>query len=151
MFARAHTGTAIERIESGSGGFRPPESSSLSSKRIAMKLPVETKPALWGVAGGAIAMAIVGFTWGGWVTGGKAEASASQRAKDAVVGALAPICVDKFEHAGEVAANSVALKKTESWSQAEFVEKGGWATVPGPANPDQVSAVAKACAALLTA
>lgn len=116
-----------------------------------MNIPVETKPALWGFVGGAIAMAFVGFNWGGWVTGSKAESVASQRAKDAVVVALAPICVDKFQHSGDAAANSVALKKADSWSQGEFVEKGGWATVPGPSNPDQVSAVAKACAALLTA
>lgn len=116
-----------------------------------MKIPVETKPFLWGIAGGALAMAFVGFTWGGWVTGSKAESVASQRATDAVVAALAPICVDKFQHAGDASANSAALKKTDSWSQGEFVEKGGWATVPGPKNPDQVSAVAKACAALLTA
>jgi len=38
-----------------------------------MKLPIETKPALWGAACGAIALAIVGFSWGGWVTGKKAE------------------------------------------------------------------------------
>ena len=116
-----------------------------------MKIPVETKPLLWGIVGGALAMAFVGFTWAGWVTGSKAESTAAQRAKDAVVVALAPICVDKFKHAGDAAANSATLKKTDAWSQAEFVEKGGWATVPGPDNPDQVSAVAKACAALLTA
>ena len=32
-----------------------------------MKIPIETKPALWGVAGGAVALAIVGLTWGGWL------------------------------------------------------------------------------------
>jgi hypothetical protein len=115
-----------------------------------MKLPIETKPALWGIAGGALAMAIVGFTWGGWVTGGKAEAEASKRAETAVVVALAPICADRFRHAGDVVANSAALMKADSWSQGDFVEKGGWATMPGPANPEQLSAVAKACATLLT-
>ena len=116
-----------------------------------MKIPVETKSFLWGSACGALAMAVVGFTWGGWVTGSKAESAASDRATDAVVAALAPICVDKFRHAADAAANAVELKKTDAWSQAEFVEKGGWASVPGPDNPDRVSAVAKACAALLTA
>lgn len=115
-----------------------------------MKLPVETKPALWGIAGGALAMAIVGFTWGGWVTGGKSEAQASQRAETAVVSVLAPICADKFQHAADAPANNAALKKTDAWSQGDFVEKGGWATMPGPSNPEQVSAVAKACATLLT-
>ena len=94
-------------------------------------------------------MAIAGFTWGGWVTGGKAEAAAQQRANTAVVAALAPVCVEKFQHTADVAANLTALKKVDSWSQGEFVEKGGWATLPGSNPPEQVSAVAKACALLL--
>ena len=113
-----------------------------------MKIPIETKPMLWGVAGGAIALAIVGFAWGGWTTGGKAEAAAVQRANDAVVAALAPVCVDKFKRGADVSANLAALKKVDTWSQGDFVEKSGWATLPG-SNPDQVSAVARACALLL--
>ncbi len=114
-----------------------------------MKIPVETKPVLWGVAGGAIAAAIIGFSWGGWVTGGRAETDATQRAKAAVVVALAPVCVDRFQRAPDVAANLDALKKVDSWAQGDFVEKGGWATLAGSSSPEQVSAVAKACASLL--
>jgi alpha/beta superfamily hydrolase len=94
-------------------------------------------------------MAIVGFSWGGWVTGSKAEADATQRASSAVVVALAPVCVENFKHASDAAANLAALKKVDSWSQGDFVEKGGWATVPGPNPPTQVTAVAQACALLL--
>jgi hypothetical protein len=119
-------------------------------ERLAMNLPVETKPVFWGVVGGAIAAAIVGFSWGGWVTGGKAEADATQRANAAVVLALAPVCVERFQRAPDVSGNLAALKKVDSWSQGEFVEKGGWATAPGAKAPDQLSAVAKACATLLT-
>jgi len=115
-----------------------------------MKIPIETKPALWGIAGGAVALAIVGFSWGGWVTGGKAEAAALTRANDAVVMALAPVCVDKFQRAGDSAANLAALRKVDAWSQGDFVEKSGWATVPGSNSSERVSAVAKACAVLLT-
>jgi alpha/beta superfamily hydrolase len=114
-----------------------------------MKIPVETKPALWGAVGGAIASAIIGFSWGGWVTGGTAEATAMQRANAAVVAALAPVCVERFQGAAEVAANLAALKKADAWSQGDFIEKGGWAAVPGTKAPDQLSAVAKACASLL--
>jgi hypothetical protein len=114
-----------------------------------MKIPVETKPALWGVAGGALALAIAGFTWGGWVTGGRAEADATQRANAAVVVALAPACVEKFQNAADVSDNLAALKKVDSWSQGAFVEKGGWASLPGSNSPERVSAVAKACASLL--
>ena len=114
-----------------------------------MNFPVETKPAVWGFICGAVALAVVGFNWGGWVTGGRAEVDATKRADAAVVSALAPICVDKFQHASGVVANRAAFKKLEQWSQGEFVEKGGWATVPGTNPPGQESAVARACATLL--
>jgi hypothetical protein len=94
-------------------------------------------------------MSIVGFTWGGWVTGGRAATDATQRANSAVVVALAPVCVERFQHTTDVAANLAALKKVDAWSQGDFVEKGGWATMPGVNPPEQVSAVAKACAILL--
>jgi hypothetical protein len=123
---------------------------TIHRKAMAMKIPVETKPMLWGAAGGAIALAIVGFSYGGWMTGGGAEAAATQRATAAVVTALAPICVERFQQAADVSANLAALKKIDSWSQAEFVEKGGWAKTSASSQADQVSAVAKACAALLT-
>jgi alpha/beta superfamily hydrolase len=116
---------------------------------LVMKIPVETKPALWGMAGGAIAAAIVGFSWGGWVTGGRAEADATQRAHAAVVVALAPVCVERFQRATDVTANLAALNKVDSWSRGDFIEKGGWATVHGSKAPDEVSAVAQACALLL--
>lgn len=115
-----------------------------------MKIPVETKPALWGMAGGAIAAAIVGFTWGGWVTGGRADTDATQRSNAAVVTALAPVCVERFQRAPDVAANLEALKKVDNWQRGSFVEKGGWALAPGAKASDQLPSIASACALLLT-
>ena len=114
-----------------------------------MEFPVETKPLLWGAAGGALAAMVVGFAWGGWVTGGKAETDATQRANAAIVAALAPVCVERFQRGTDAPANLAALKKIDSWSQGDFVEKGGWAVAPGSIPYDQVSAVAKACAVIL--
>ncbi|MFK4490271.1 hypothetical protein [Bradyrhizobium sp. USDA 336] len=114
-----------------------------------MEISKETKaavrPALWGALAGAIALAIVGFSWGGWVTGGTAETLAKNSAATAVVAALTPICVEKFRQAADASANLVEMKKaTYSWDQSKFVEKGGWATMPGSTEPN--SAVARACA-----
>lgn len=114
-----------------------------------MNIPAETKPALWGMVGGAIAAAIIGFTWGGWVTGGRAEADATRQANAAVVAALAPVCVERFQRGPDVPGNLATLKKLDSWSRGDFVEKAGWATVAGTKPTDQVSEVAKACALLL--
>jgi hypothetical protein len=87
----------------------------------------------------------VGFSWGGWVTGGTAETLAKNSAATAVVAALTPICVEKFRQAADASANLVEMKKaTYAWDQSKFVEKGGWATMPGSTEPN--SAVAKACA-----
>ena len=115
-----------------------------------MNIPVETKPVLWGAVGGAVALAIVGFSWGGWMTGGKADAAASMRADSAVVDALVPVCVAKFRRDAAVDANLVALKKVDSWSQGDFIEKGGWATVVDSKATARMSLVAKACGEFLT-
>ncbi|QPF74045.1 hypothetical protein G8A07_14725 [Roseateles sp. DAIF2] len=114
-----------------------------------MNIPIETKPALWGAAAGAVALAVIGFTWGGWTTGSRSEALAQARANDAVVTALAPVCTERFERASDVEVQRVALLKTEVWSQGDFVEKGGWAAGSTAGNPPYLTAVANACAALL--
>ncbi len=126
--------------------------SPLKPKVKIMEIPKETKaavkPALWGAAAGAIALAIVGFNWGGWVTGGTAETIAKNRAATAVVAVLAPICVEKFRQAAGASANLAEMKKaTYASDQSRFIEKGGWATMPGSTEPD--SAVARACAQTL--
>jgi hypothetical protein len=125
----------------------------LKSKVEVMEISKETsaavKPALLGAAGGAIALAIVGFMWGGWVTGGNAENLARTRAETAVIAVLAPICVDKFRQDAGAVANLAEMRKISySWEQSRFVEKGGWATAPGSTEPN--SAVARACAETLS-
>ncbi|MGA2495478.1 MAG: hypothetical protein ABSF67_21515 [Roseiarcus sp.] len=112
-----------------------------------MKLPVEVRPALWGVAGGAVAAIVIGFAWGGWVTGGTSETRAVDRAEAAVVAARALICVDNFRHSPDAEANLASLTKLDFYYRHSFIEKGGWATMPGSKEPDQ--AVARACAAVL--
>jgi hypothetical protein len=113
-----------------------------------MKFPSETKPALLGAAAGAIVLAIVGFTWGGWVGAGTAESAAKQRAEIAVVKALLPVCVAKFNAATDVAVHAAALKKASSWEQGSYVEKGGWANMPGSTTAN--SDLARACAEAIT-
>ena len=107
------------------------------------KLPVETTPFIWGAVAGAVLAAIVGFNWGGWVTGGTSEKLAMERADAAIVSVLTPVCVAQFKKSADVSTNLVALKKIDSWQQSEYVGKGGWATMPGAEKPDRL--VAGAC------
>jgi hypothetical protein len=100
---------------------------------------------LQGAAAGAVLTMIVGFNWGGWALGSTVDKVAKDRADSAVVAALAPICVDKFRQAANAPENLSALNKISyAWDRGTFVERGGWATMPGAASPD--SAVARACA-----
>ena len=102
---------------------------------------------LQGAAGGAVVTLIVGFNWGGWVTGGTAKEMVQRSTTTAVVSALSPICVDKFQHSAEAVTNAAELKKLASYQQGSFIEKGGWATLPGGEGAN--SAVARACAEML--
>jgi hypothetical protein len=61
---------------------------------------------------------------GGWVTGGKAEADAMQRVNAAVVVALAPVCVEKFQHT-LTSRQSGRAQKVDSWSQATSSKRLG--------------------------
>ena len=55
----------------------------------------------------------------------------------------------EFQHSADAANNLTELKKTDPWQQAAYVEKGGWATMPGSKAAD--SGVSQACAAILSA
>src|SRR5271168_3695331 len=89
------------------------------------------KRLLQGAAVGAVATLAIGFGWGGWMLGSTAKTLADSTANSAVVAAIAPICVDQFQRSADAANNLTALKKTDSWQKATYVEKGGWATMPG--------------------
>jgi len=100
---------------------------------------------LQGIAIGAVASMVVGFSWGGWVTGGTANKLAAEQADAAVVSALTPICVEKFLQNGDAKANLAVLQKISSnWEQGDYVQKGGWATQPGAISSDYH--LARACA-----
>src|SRR6185437_5090195 len=105
----------------------------------------EVKPAIWGVVTGAVAMTIIGFWALGWTLGSSAERMARDRADAAVVDALTPVCVARFEAQADAAATLTEFKKiSTSWDRQSFIEKGGWATTPGSAAPN--ADVATECA-----
>ena len=107
------------------------------------------KKLLQGAALGAFATLGIGFSWGGFMLGSTAKTLADSTANSAVVAAIAPICVGQFQRSTDAANNLTALKKTDSWQQAAYVEKGGWAVMPGSKAAD--SGVSQACAAILSA
>jgi hypothetical protein len=101
----------------------------------------------WACVGSVVLTLIIGFNWGGWVTGGTARQTADAMSQEAVVKRLAPICVLQAGRDPAKAVKLVALKEESSWQRGEYVGKQGWATMPGEPEPDR--GVAQACAVLL--
>tara|TARA_R110000868_G_scaffold360750_1_gene622785 strand:- start:63 stop:413 length:351 start_codon:yes stop_codon:yes gene_type:complete len=108
-----------------------------------MNTPEWLKPALLGAVAGAAALAIGGFSWGGWVTDSKAEQMASAQARMEVVAALVPICIEQSTQDPQVVATLAQLKDASSYQRSDMVMKAGWATMPGSSDPNRN--VASAC------
>jgi hypothetical protein len=101
------------------------------------------KIGVWAAIGGAVLVMIIGFAWGGWVTGGTAQSRAEEMAADAVANRLASICVAQFNQDSEKDQKLKKLKETDTWQRGGYVEKQGWATMPYEKEPD--STVADKC------
>jgi hypothetical protein len=101
-----------------------------------MKKYPAVKPAIWGGVAGAIAISVIGFSQFGWTLGSTAERMANERAQAAVVAALTPICVEKFQHQADAPAKLAEFSKVSSWDRRAIIEKGGWATIGGSDAPN---------------
>ena len=105
---------------------------------------------VWACVATAVLTIIVGFSWGGWVTGGTSRTAAAT-AGDVARGDLASvICVERFNAAPDSAAQLVTFKALpDTYKKRQFVEAGGWATMPGQTSPDRRAA--EGCAVALAA
>ena len=101
----------------------------------------------WSLLAAVILTMIVGFNWGGWVTGGTAQTRAEVMSKNAVVQRLAPMCVDQFNRDPGKEQKLKELTDMSAYKRGSYIEKQGWATMSGEPKPD--SQVASECAKLL--
>jgi hypothetical protein len=100
------------------------------SERFQQYRPSKTA-LFWSCAGSAILAMVVGFSWGGWVTGGSAKEMAEDSAAQARQQLTAVVCVDRFMAAPDASVQLAALKEiTSSYAQGKFVQEGAWAIMP---------------------
>jgi hypothetical protein len=84
----------------------------------------------WSCAGSIVLATVVGFSWGGWTTGGSAQEMAEKAAADARQELAAVVCVDRFMAAPDAGVQLSSLQEiTSSYAQGKFVQDGGWATI----------------------
>jgi hypothetical protein len=101
----------------------------------------------WTAATSVIVTLILGFGFGGWVTGGTAKKMADEASAGARHTLAAAVCEKEFMRAADARARLAKLQALDSWERDDHLVNGGWATMPGEKEAD--SAVAQLCATRL--
>ena len=87
---------------------------------------------VWSCLGSVAVALIAGFTWGGWVTGGTARDMAQDAGDQSRYELASTICAERFMAATNAKAQLTALQAIDSsYQQRQFIDEGGWATMPG--------------------
>lgn len=126
------------------------QSSSTSMAQRFENLQPSKTILVWACVATAVATMIVGFGWGGWVTGSSSRAAAALAGNTARGELASAVCVEKFRagsDAGQRIADFNAL--SDSYKKRQFVEAGGWATMPGQTTADRLGL--QGCATALAA
>lgn len=108
-----------------------------------MNLPEWLKPGLIGAATGAVVLSFAGFSFMGWVTASEAEKMAASQARQEVIAALVPICLNQYEHDPNSSQTIAELKGASTYQRRDILIEAGWATMPG--STDANNNVASAC------
>jgi hypothetical protein len=107
-----------------------------------LEIPEWLKPGIYGALIGAVFVGVVGFTWGGWVTGGTANDRAMAMSRDDVVA-----CLDMARSDPGRTEKMETIRAASTYQRRDAVMATGWATVPGTDAPDRD--IALACLAAL--
>ncbi len=90
------------------------------------------KYGILGMVLGAVIAIIIGFAWGGW----KTTASTERMSKEAVLANHAAICVAQFMREPNHDEKLKEFGKLDMGEKIKFIEKGGWAMMPGGEKAD---------------
>jgi hypothetical protein len=102
---------------------------------------------LQGAFAGAVATVVVGFMWGGWVTGSTATRMTGEAVEATQVTLYSPVCVERYM-AKATPEQRAEFAKENDWNRDAFIEKTGFATPTGSSSPSDK--VADKCAETLS-
>ena len=108
-----------------------------------MNTPEWLKPGIYGAVIGAVFVGVVGFSWGGWVTGSTANDRAMAMSRDDVVASMVPVCLDMARSDPARADTLATIRAASTYQRRDALMTAGWATVPGTDAPDRD--IAQAC------
>ncbi|MEO0697891.1 MAG: hypothetical protein AAFY84_17550 [Pseudomonadota bacterium] len=108
-----------------------------------MTFPEWTKPGIYGAMIGAVAVSIIGFGWGGWMTSGGANKMAKMMAVKEVTQAMVPVCLQMSAADPQRVSKLANIQKAKGYKRRDAVMEAGWATLPGSEAPNRD--LAEAC------
>lgn len=112
-----------------------------------MNTPEWLKPGIYGALIGAVFVGTVGFTWGGWVTGGTANDRAMAMSRDDVVASMVPVCLDMARSDPARVDKMETIRAASTYQRRDALMAAGWSTMPGTDAPNRD--IAQACLAEL--
>lgn len=108
-----------------------------------MTFPEWTKPGIYGAMIGAVAVSIIGFSWGGWMTSGGANKMAKMMAVQEVTQAMVPVCLQLSAADPQRLSKLAVIQEAKGYNRRNAVMDAGWATLPGSEAPNRD--LAEAC------
>lgn len=109
-----------------------------------MTFPEWTKPGIYGAMIGAVVVSIIGFSWGGWTTGGSANKMAKILANQEVTQAMVPVCLQLSAADPDRISKLATIREAKGYNRHKAIMSAGWATFPGTETPNRD--LAEACA-----
>jgi pimeloyl-ACP methyl ester carboxylesterase len=107
-----------------------------------MLISEKLKAGLIGATIGAVALAVVGFSWGGWTTAATARERSASAAQREVVAAMVPMCLERAQQDPQAVQTLAELRDSPAFERRNKLMATGWATMPGAESPDRALAVA---------
>jgi hypothetical protein len=112
-----------------------------------MNTPEWIKHGMYGAPIGAVFVGVVGFTWGGWVTGRTANDRAMAMSREDVVASMVPVCLDMARSDPARAEKLATIRAASTYLRRDALMTAGWATMQGSNGPN--GDIAQACIAAL--
>jgi hypothetical protein len=88
----------------------------------------------WSSSACVVVTIVVGFAWGGWITGGTGAIIPADAAYMARAQLAAADCVVRFDQGPDAASQLAALKQTDSYERSDLLKKDGGQRCPAAKN-----------------
>jgi hypothetical protein len=105
------------------------------------------KPGVCGAVIGTLSISIIGFPWGGWVSGGTSNERALAVSRAEAFAEMVPFCLEQAGADPEGATKLDPIRAASTYQRRDALMAAGWATVRGAEAPDRDTA--QACLAAL--